>query len=158
MSHSEPTTAPETSPETSPETLRSVDLVKIGPGRFKATNGRGGVLPIGDGGDPDFSPVELMLAAVAGCGAIDLTLITGKRAEPTGFSAHAEGHKVRDEGGNRITGITVTFEIDFPEGEAGDAARAVVPRTVRQIEERLCTVGRTITVGDQVRYRTADQD
>ena len=55
------------------DTLRSVDLVKIGPERFKATNGRGGVLPIGRGEDPDFTPVELMLAAVAGCGAIDLT-------------------------------------------------------------------------------------
>ena len=51
----------------------------------------------------------------------------------------------------------MTFEVEFPEGEAGDAARAVVPRTLRQVEERLCTVGRTITVGDQVRYRSADE-
>ena len=34
-------------PDTSDPSLRSVDLVKIGPERFKATNGRGGVLPIG---------------------------------------------------------------------------------------------------------------
>lgn len=158
MSDDEPRTSTQTGPEAGPETLRSVDLVKIGPERFKATNGRGGVLPIGHGDDPDFTPVELMLAAVAGCGAIDLTLVTGKRAEPTAFAAHAEGHKIRDEGGNRVTGITVTFEIEFPEGPEGDAARAVVPRTVQQVQDRLCTVGRTITVGDQVRYRTADQD
>ncbi|WP_068115092.1 OsmC family protein [Nocardioides dokdonensis] len=148
----------ESTPEASPDTLRSIDLVKIGPERFKATNGRGGVLPIGSGSDPDFTPVELLLAALAGCGAIDLTLITGKRAEATGFSAHAEGHKIRDEAGSRMTGMSITFDIDFPEGEAGDAARAVVPRTMKQIEDRLCTVGRTVIVGDQVRYRVADQD
>lgn len=158
MTQSTPGPSDHPTTQARPESLRSVDLVKIGPERFKATNGRGGVLPIGGGADPDFTPVELMLAAAAGCGAIDLTLITGKRSEATSFSAHAEGHKIRDEGGSRLTGITVTFEIEFPEGEAGDAARSVVPRTVRQIEERLCTVGRTITVGDQVHYRTAGQD
>jgi putative redox protein len=157
MNPSIPGTSAETGDRTSDPSLRSVDLVKIGPERFKATNGRGGVLPIGSGDDPDFTPVELLLAAVAGCGAIDLTLITGKRSEPTAFGAHVEGHKVRDEHGSRLTGITVTFEVEFPEGEAGDAARAVVPRTLRQVEERLCTVGRTITVGDHVRYRSADE-
>jgi hypothetical protein len=27
-----------------------------------------------------------------------------------------------------------------------------VPRTVQQIQDRLCTVGRTVTLGDPVRY------
>ena len=40
-------------------TLRFIDLTKIGDGRYKATNRRGGVLPIGSGDDPDFSPIEL---------------------------------------------------------------------------------------------------
>ena len=60
-------------------TLRFIDLTKIGDGRYKATNRRGGVLPIGSGDDPDFSPIELLLAAIAGCSAIDVDLITGKR-------------------------------------------------------------------------------
>ena len=42
----------------------------------------------------------------------------------------------------------------FPEGEGGDAARESLPRAMRQIEERLCTVGRTVTLGDPVAYRT----
>ena len=138
------------------ETLRAIDMVRIGEHRYKATNGRGGVLPIGGGEDPDFTPVELLLAALAGCGAIDLDYLTGKRAPFASFAAHAEGHKVRDEGGNHLTGLTVTFDVTFPDGEGGDSAREALPRAVRQIEERLCTVGRTVTLGDPVVYRTGD--
>lgn len=137
---------------TSGETLRSIDMVRIGERRYKATNGRGGVLPVGSGEDPDFTPVELLLAALAGCGAIDLDHLTGKRAPFASFAARAEGHKVRDEGGNHLTGLTVTFDVTFPEGEGGDAARAVLDRSLAQIEDRLCTVGRTVTLGDHVRY------
>jgi len=138
--------------ETSRETLRRIELTRIGEGRYKATNGRGGVLPIGSGDDPDFSPVELLLAALAGCGAIDLDLITGKRADPVSFDAVAEGHKVRDEQGSHLVGLTVSFDVTFPEGEAGDRAREVVPRTLAQIRDRLCTVGRTVAIGEPVEY------
>ena len=44
----------------------------------------------------------------------------------------------------------------FPEGEGGDAAREALPRSVRQIQDRLCTVGRTVTLGDPVVYRTGE--
>ncbi len=63
------------------ETFRFIDMEKIGDRRYKATNRRGGVLPVGNGDDPDFTPVELLLTALAGCGAIDVELITGKRAK-----------------------------------------------------------------------------
>lgn len=139
--------------EQSPDpTLRSIGLVKIGEGRYKATNRRGGVLPIGGGDDPDFTPVELLLAALAGCGAIDLDLITAKRAPAETFAARAEGHKVRDEQGNHLVGLRVSFDVTFPEGEAGDRAREVVPRTLAQIRDRLCTVGRTVALGEPVDY------
>ena len=45
---------------------------QIGEHRWKATNSRGGGVSIGPGDDPDFTPVELLLAALAGCGATDL--------------------------------------------------------------------------------------
>ncbi|MBB6625778.1 OsmC family protein [Nocardioides sp. KIGAM211] len=133
-------------------TLRSIDLTRIGERRYKATNGRGGQLPIGSGDDPDFTPVELLLAALAGCGAVDLDHITGKRAEPVRFDATAEGHKVRDEQGSHLVGLRVTFDVIFPEGEDGDRAREVVPRTLQQIQDRLCTVGRTVALGEPVAY------
>ena len=46
----------------------------------------------------------------------------------------------------------MTFDVTFPEGEAGDQAREVVPRTLQQIEDRLCTVGRTVSLGEHVSY------
>jgi uncharacterized OsmC-like protein len=140
------------SDETPDPTLRSIDLTRIGEGRYKATNGRGGQLPIGSGDDPDFSPVELLLAALAGCGAIDLDLITKKRADAIAFHAVAEGHKVRDDQGSHLVGLKVTFDVRFPEGEDGDRAREVVPRTLHQIRDRLCTVGRTVALGEPVDY------
>lgn len=139
-------------PQLSDQTYRSVDLHQIGEHRWKATNSRGGVVAVGPGEDPDFTPVELLLAALVGCGAADLDHIAGKRAPFETFAARAEGHKVRDEGGNHLVQLTVTFDVTFPAGEGGDAAREVLPRTLQQIEDRLCTVGRTVTLGDPVRY------
>lgn len=136
------------------QVTREIDLVRIGEGRYKATNARGGVLPVGSGDDPDFTPVELLLAAIAGCSAIDVDLITGKRATPEHFTVHASGDKVRDEHGNRMTNLTVTFDIGWPEGEAGDAARAVLPRSLEQTRDRLCTVSRTVETGAPVEFGT----
>ncbi|MCY7395008.1 MAG: OsmC family protein [Nocardioides sp.] len=139
-------------PETGPETHRSVDLVQMGEGRFKATNRRGGVLPISSGDDPDFTPVELLLAGLAGCGAVDLELVTRRRAGFESFAARAEGHVVRDEQGSHLVQLQVTFDVVFPTGQDGDRAREVVPRTLQQIQDRLCTVGRTVTLGEPVAY------
>jgi uncharacterized OsmC-like protein len=133
---------------------RSIDLEKIGEHRFKARNARGGVITLSHGDDPDFTPVELMLAALAGCSSIDVDFITGKRAPFETFAARAEGTKVRDEGGNHVVGLTVTFDVTFPEGEAGDAARDVLESAIQRSQDRLCTVGRTIALGDPVRYTT----
>ena len=136
--------------------LRSIDLTKIGGGRFKATNGRGGVLPVGSGADPDFTPVELLLAAIAGCSAIDVDLITGKRADAVSFAVHSEGHKVRDEHGNHLTGLQLTFDVRFPEGEGGDKARGVLTSAIEKSRDRLCTVGRTVQVGAPIAYAEGD--
>jgi len=136
-------------------TLRRIDLTKMGEGRYKATNARGGVLPVGSGGDPDFTPVELLLAALAGCSAIDVDLITGKRAGAVSFDVVAEGHKIRDDQGNRLTDLRLTFDVRFPEGEDGDRAREVLARSIAQSRDRLCTVGRTVQVGAPIEYGEA---
>ena len=132
---------------------RQVELTKIGAGRYKATNARGGAVTIGAGGDdPDLTPVELLLAAIAGCSGIDVDLITGKRAAATGFHVSAEAEKVRDEQGNHLVDLRLTFEVRFPEGEAGDRAREVLPRSIAQSRDRLCTVGRTVQLGAPIEY------
>ena len=140
------------------DTLRRVELTKIGPHRFKATNARGVETFFGVGGlDPDFTPVELLLAAIGGCSAIDVESIAGKRADSSRFTVTTEGHKVRDEDGNHLAGLRVTFDVVFTEGEEGDAARAVLPEAIAMSRDRLCTVSRTVQLGADVTYaRVAD--
>ncbi|HEX5918175.1 MAG TPA: OsmC family protein [Nocardioides sp.] len=137
------------------DTLRSVELTRIGPARFKATNARGGETFFGTGGeDPDFTPIELLLAAIAGCTALDVEAITHKRTSSTTFDMHAEAHKVRDDGGNHLTGIRVSFDIAFPEGPEGDAARDRVQAAIEMSHDRLCTVSRTVQLGAEITCET----
>ena len=131
-------------------TLRSIELTRTGDGRYEAINRRGNVLPIG--GETDFSPVELLLASLAGCSAIDVDLITGKRATPDAFDVQATAHKIRDEQGNHLVDLKLTFEVRFPDGEDGDRAREVLPRALQQTRDRLCTVSRTIALGEPIEY------
>jgi hypothetical protein len=48
--------------------------------------------------------------------------------------------------------LKVTMDVTFPEGAGGDAAREILPRTHQQIQDRLCTVARTVTLGEPVAY------
>jgi uncharacterized OsmC-like protein len=137
------------------KSYRYVDIAKIGDARYKATNKRGGVLPIGEGDDPDFTPVELLLAAIASCTAIDVEYITRKRAAVESFSVRAEGDKVRDEDGNHLTNLRLVLDITFPEGEAGDAARAVLPDAIAKSRDRICTVSRTVALPSPVAVEQA---
>jgi uncharacterized OsmC-like protein len=139
----------------SDDSLRRLDLSRIGDGRFRAVNERGGVLTVGSGADQEFTPVELLLAALAGCTAIDVDLITGRRAQPDTFDVHVEGHKIRDEGGSHLVDLSVTLAVTFPDGEAGDCAREILPRAIQQSGDRLCTVGRTVQLGSPIEYRQA---
>ena len=119
------------------DTLRSVRVDRTAAGRYEATNTRGGRLAFGSGADDDFTPVELLLAALGGCTAIDADVATTRHAEPTGFTFVVTGDKISDEHGNRMTNLAVTFRVAFPEGAAGDSARAILPRAVKASHDRL---------------------
>jgi uncharacterized OsmC-like protein len=129
---------------------RSITVERVAGGVFTASNSRGGQLTFGTGSGTEFTPTELLLAAIGGCTAIDVDILTSRRSEPDGFAVQVDAEKVRDTGGNRLTGITVTFRIGFPAGEQGDAARAVLPDAVKRSHDRLCTVGRTVELGTPV--------
>lgn len=79
--------------------------------------------------------------------------VTSRRAEPERFEVRVSADKVRDENGNHLTDIEVTFRIAFPGGDQGDQARAVLPDIVRKSHDRLCTVSRTIETGTPVTTR-----
>lgn len=129
------------------DTERTVDISRIGPSRYRVTNDRGTSIEIGDGSDADFTPVELLLAALAGCTAITVDPLISRRAEPDTFDVHTRADKVRDELGSHLVDIAMRFDVAFPDGEAGEAARALLPDAIAKAEDRLCTVSRTLAVG-----------
>jgi len=132
---------------------RGVRLERIENSRYIATNDRGGQISIGRGDGTDFTPVDLLLAGIGGCTAIDVDILTSRRAEPDSFEILIDAEKVRDEAGNHLTDIVVTFRITFPEGEQGDKARDLLPDAVRKSHDRLCTVSRTVELGTPIATR-----
>ena len=61
-----------------------------------------------------------------------------------------------DAGRNHVGEITLTFDVEFPAGEAGDAARAVLERSVQQSHDRLCSVSQTVERATPVIVHIAD--
>lgn len=138
------------------DTLRSVQVQRIELGRYVVRNVRGGEMTIGEGQNDDFTPVELLLAAIGGCTGIDVDYITGRRAQPDTFAITVTGDKVRSaEAGNHLENLTVTFDVRFPEGEAGDQAREALPKAIERSHDRLCTVSRTVELGMPVTSKIA---
>jgi putative redox protein len=132
---------------------RGIRIERTGPSTFVAVNERGGRLTMSQANGLDFTPVELLLAAIGGCTSIDVDLVTSRRAEPGRFEVVVDAEKVRDEAGNHLTDLQVTFRVSFPAGEAGDKARAVLPDIAKKSHDRLCTVSRTIELGPHIATR-----
>jgi putative redox protein len=135
-----------------PPAPRALRVERTALGRFTAVNDRGGRLPFATGADDHdvFTPIELLLAAIGGCTALDVDALTSRRAEPESFVVDVHANKVRDEHGNRLTDIEVTFHVAFPDGPDGDTAREVLPGAVKVSHDRLCTVSRTVEVGTPI--------
>jgi uncharacterized OsmC-like protein len=127
-----------------------VTVERISGGKFTVANSRGGRITFGTGGGTDFTPTELLLAAVGGCTAIDVDILTSRRAEPDSFQVQVEADKIRDTDGNRLADIQVTFRVAFPAGSQGDDARGILPDVVKKSHDRLCTVSRTIEIGTPI--------
>jgi putative redox protein len=138
---------------TADDSIRQVTIDRISNSQYTVTNARGGTMTIGRGGDGEFTPVELLLAAIGGCTAVDVDLVTSRRAEPDSFRVDVQATKVNDAQGHHLTDIVVTFKVAFPDSDGGQAARDVLPSIVRQSHDRLCTVSRTVEIGTPVNTR-----
>jgi len=136
-------------------THRAVTVERVTAGKFAAVNSRGGRITFGMGEDEDFTPTELLMIAIGGCTAIDVDILTSRRSEPETFDIDVDADKIRDEAGNRLANIQITYRISFPAGEAGDNARTVLPEAVRRSNERLCTVGRTVQLATPIGHSIA---
>ncbi len=73
-----------------------MSIERVAAGSYTVTNERGGTITVGRGADGEFSPVELLLAAIGACTAIDVDVLTSRRAEPTAFTVEVGAEKVRD--------------------------------------------------------------
>lgn len=143
----------------SDDNLRTVEITRTARGEYQAVNRHGVTMTFSHDGTKTFTPVELLLTAIAGCSGIDVDFITTKRAEPTSFSVRITGEKVRDaQGRNHVDDIELAFDVRFPEGEAGDAARAVLDRAVQQSHDRLCSVSQTVERATPVTVSVLHQD
>jgi putative redox protein len=132
------------------DTHRQVSIERVANSTYTVTNARGGQLTVASGDGPEFTPVELLLTAIGTCTAVDVDILTSRRAEPQSFQVTVGAEKVRDDQGNRLTDIMVTFRVTFPDGEGGDKARAILPDMVQMSHDRLCTVSRTVELGTPV--------
>lgn len=138
------------------DSFRSVRIERTDAARYTVHNVRGGSITFGSAGDAEFTPVELLLAAIGGCTAIDADVATSRHAPPTSFTVTVSGDKIQDDGGNHLTNLAVRFSVEFPPGTDGDRARAILPRAVRMSHDRLCTVSRTVELGTPVSSEVAE--
>ncbi|MES9604535.1 OsmC family protein [Actinomadura sp. NPDC048032] len=108
---------------------------------FRAVNGRGAAVAIGDGDtEGAFTPVELLLAALGGCELVTVEPLTAKRGHRMArLAATVQADKVAT---STLGTITVTYDVELPEGdgEAEDVLKAVAAR----VHEKYCTVGNAL--------------
>ena len=135
--------------------LRAVEVSRSATGRYTARNPAGAEVRFGQG-EGLLSPVELLLAAIAGCSAIDVDTVTSRHAEPSEFTVRATGRKVVEDGGaNRLEGLHLSFRLSFPDDPSGRQAAGMVERLVALSHDKYCTVSRTVEHGTAATHDVA---
>ena len=135
-------------------TRRQITLTRRGTGAYTATNVRGGTVEFGSGGDEQFTPVELLLAAIAGCSAVDVDIVTARRAEAQQFEVTVTAAKQTDDGGAvKLDDVVVDFRVGFGDDEAGRQAASMVERLIALSRDKDCTVSRTVELPTHVEFR-----
>ncbi|ACU34974.1 OsmC family protein [Actinosynnema mirum] len=119
--------------------VSGVEVTRVGEHVFEARNERGAAVRLGRAGqDGVFSPVELLLAAAAGCAAVTAENLVVRRVGD--LSARAE--EVRAEGGHELAEVPVALDYDL--SALDGAQREALAVAVRRAVEGLCTVTRTL--------------
>ena len=134
----------------SEDSSRSVHITRTGAQSFTVTNARGATLQIGEGQNDDFTPVELLLAAIGGCNAVTVEALT-KRSEPEQFDVDVHAQKTKSaDGGTQLEDIRVTFAVEFPDDEPGRKMTERLPGAIEKSHRLYCTVGRTVEPGTPI--------
>lgn len=130
----------------------SVSVERIAQQHYRACNPTGASVEFGQGKGL-LTPVELLLAAVAGCTAVDVDVVTSRRAEPEVFEIGAEAEKISEEGATRLQGVDLSFRLEFPDSEEGRQAEALIDCVLQLSHDKDCTVSRTIEAEIPVRFK-----
>lgn len=133
-----------------------IETVRNGERDWTARNDRGAEVRIAPADKPDaqpsFTPVELLLAAVGGCGGLVVDR-TARTVDHDGLRIVVESVS-RPEDDGRIGVVRVAYELELPEGDTEAAEK--LERAIRLTHEKYCTVSRTVEHGAQVEARGPD--
>ncbi|MEV5571215.1 OsmC family protein [Spirillospora sp. NPDC052269] len=121
--------------------MAEVRVERTADGGFVGTNGRGASVAIGSADeDGVFTPVELLLTALAGCELVTVEPLTAKRGHRmVKLAADVHADKVET---SRLGTITVTYDVELPEGD--DEAAEVLRAVAKRVHEKYCTVGNAL--------------
>lgn len=130
--------------------VREVKVVRTDSRIYQATSADTGASITFGQAEGLLTPVELLLAAIAGCSSIDVDVATTRRSEPEQFEVTARGDKLTEDGASRMDDIHLGFDLRFPDTEEGRKAAAMVERIVKLSHDKYCTVSRTVELGAKV--------
>ncbi|MHC0430119.1 OsmC family protein [Streptomyces sp. O3] len=133
-----------------------IETVRTGYRNWTARNDRGAEVKMAaaddTGAQPSFTPVELLLAALGGCGGLVLDR-TARAVDHDDLRIVVETVPTPDNGDGddgRIGKVRISYELDIPADANGGRAAEVFARGVRLTHEKHCTVSRTVEHGAQV--------
>lgn len=120
--------------------MSNVEVRRVGQHDFVATNDRGASVRVGRAGAQGaFTPVELLLAAAAGCAIVTAETLVTRRVEGE-LTARADD--VRPAGAHELDAVPVTLDYDV--SQLDEEQRAALEAAVRRAIDQLCTVTRTL--------------
>jgi putative redox protein len=115
---------------------------------YLATNAVGGKVLMGKDaeGNPGINPMEMLLAGLAGCTAMDIIdILKKKRQVPTQFQVKVSGNQKVDD----YPKVFVEFKIEYLLW-GDDLKDKDVAQAIQLSEEKYCSVGGTLSKAGQI--------
>jgi len=122
--------------------VKTAELTHTGGMHFDVTTGSGRAFAYDDPVDGGLGPLETALTTLAGCSAMDVVSIAGKKRQVvTAYRIHVRGHQ-RDEYPQIYTRIDVTHEVEGP-----NVTEAAIRRSIELSATKYCPVNAMLSGG-----------
>ncbi|SMD27006.1 OsmC family protein [Kibdelosporangium aridum] len=130
-----------------------VQIRRAAPAKFVATNARGAEITIGRSQDgADFSPVELLMAALGACATLSADSVISRRlGDDAAIDMVVTAEK--DVEADRVTSVETKFELDMAKLSEADQAQLV--KLVTKAVDLTCTVSHSVEPGTPVKLTFA---